>query len=199
MRKLVAEVAGLPIGARYEIYEIADARRVAWIGPDKLRKGRRILGPAPNPFTSAGPLTEEVHGDATLERAYAILDHHAANLGIHPEELIPCGYCDAPIAACLTVCPCSEDPDGRDPCPDCDLDGNMVNEPPYGRTGMQTIDVYRNDVYQESALRTCATCNGDKEVEAPHAGERDAAIRMARAFAESQKAVPVPAGIGGRS
>jgi len=97
MRITTREIAGLPAGTRYEVYEDKwGVRRLAWIAPDGLRRGVRVDG--------KGRL-------ARLTAAGALYRAHVKGSGCGAGARVPCGTCGEKIAACLTRCPkCAVDP-----------------------------------------------------------------------------------------
>lgn len=169
MRTLKTAVAGLPAGTPYQIEEVEDLGRcVRWRGPeDKMTRVEKV-------------------GEVGT-RAPLLYDAHVQSLGCNPEEPIPCGHCGTEIPACLTMCnECGMDPDGDEPCIDCDPDGAGQ---PSGYVNWFKAGISREEV--------CRSCNGAKVVEGVHAGQREAALARARAWQASQRESPAPAEIGG--
>lgn len=169
MHTLKTEVAGLPAGTPYEIYEIPGAppgRRVAWV-VGGLRVGRRI---------DRIEKRYVCFDRASLEVALALFGAYVAGLGVDPETPAPCGRCGSEIAACLTLCPeCGQDPVSETPCTDCE-DGH--------------VDICRGPHHLGRV--TCGTCGGRLSYESADYRRRVEVLERARARQRKDAGVPVP-------
>lgn len=175
MRILTAEVAGLPVGTKWDVIETAERGTVVrWIGCASDRGDRQ-------------PRSGRVY-DGTTTAAGPLFAAHLATLGVNETDEAPCAACGSLILAVLTVCPeCKADPDGQVGCMECDIepDGSASGFISYDRGG-------------EGHIATCPNCRGDKVLDGPYAEAREDALAKARAWkkAQSPELNPVPAGIG---